>query len=120
MHEERESGGTRLCTGIHGNEDATGGTQLDLSTLKHEVFRLLAKCLQNGEDLLGHHRQHLDVDTVELVKTPPCSGLGEKEIGEGKNYCGTVHTLYTCSRNNMRAGVYTVHGVSGACAIHST
>ena len=82
MHEERESGGTRLCTGIHSNEDATGGTQLDLSTLKHEVFRLLAKRLQNGEDLLGHHRQHLNVDAVELVKTPPCSGLGEREIGE--------------------------------------
>lgn len=30
---------------------------------------------QDGEDLLGHYGQHLDVDAVELVKAPPRSCL---------------------------------------------
>lgn len=29
------------------------------------------ECRQDGEDLLSHHRQHLDVDAVELVIAHP-------------------------------------------------
>lgn len=30
---------------------------------------------QDGQDLLGHHRQHLDVDAVELIEAAPRSRL---------------------------------------------
>lgn len=31
-------------------------------------------CFLDGHDLHGHHRQHLNVYTVELIKAGPCAG----------------------------------------------
>ena len=35
--------------------------------------------LLNGWDLLGHHRQHLHVYTIELIETRPSTGTGQKQ-----------------------------------------
>ena len=66
-------------TGIHGDENAAGGSQFDNVALEHKPLRLLAQGLEDGQDLLGHHRQDLDVDTIELIETAPGPGLETDE-----------------------------------------
>lgn len=46
-------------SGIHGDEDSTGGVQPDLCPLKHEHRDLLRNGSLYGLYLLGYHRQHL-------------------------------------------------------------
>lgn len=65
-------------TRVHGDEDTTGGAEFDLSALKHEPLGLVLEGLEDGQDLLGHYRQHLNVDTVELIKTAPGTSLQEQ------------------------------------------
>ena len=36
----------------------------------------------NGQDLLGHHREHLQVDAVELIKAGPGT-TGEQALPDG-------------------------------------
>ena len=61
--------------GIHGDEDAAGPFQLDVSTLEDESLEAVRQCRHDGEDLLGDNWQHLDVDPVELIKTAPSTCL---------------------------------------------
>ena len=64
-----------LPTRVHGDEDATGPLEADLASLEHEASRSGCEGRQDRQDLLRHHRQHLDVDPIELVKTPPRTRL---------------------------------------------
>lgn len=48
----------------------------------------LLLCFLNGCDLLGHHRQHLDINAVELIKASPCTRAGQ---GRKKEESGTSH-----------------------------
>lgn len=50
----------------------------------------LLLCLLNGCDLLGHHRQHLDINAVELIKASPCTraGQGRKNEGSQEHHTG--------------------------------
>ena len=57
--------------GVHGDEDGTGWVQFDLGALKEQSVVARADAPLDGHDLLGHHRQHLQVDAVELVEAGP-------------------------------------------------
>ena len=43
-------------TWVHGDECATGWSEVNLVAHKPESLCLLAQSLEDGEDLLGHHR----------------------------------------------------------------
>ena len=66
---------------VHGDKYGTGGVQFDLCALKEKSVVPRADSSLDGHDLLGHHRQHLQVDAVELVKARPgttrCQSLEE-------------------------------------------
>ena len=62
-------------TWVHGDEDTTGGLEVDLPALKGKPLCLVGEGLQDGEDLLCHHREHFNVDTVELIETAPSTSL---------------------------------------------
>lgn len=64
-----------MLTGIHGDEDAAWPDQTYVMSIKVEIALSGCEGRKDGEDLLGHHRQHLDVDTVELIEAAPCSRL---------------------------------------------
>ena len=64
---------------VHGDEDATLLVEVNLAALKDKPLGQVSQGLQDGEDLLRHHRQHLNVDAVKLVKTAPGSRLEQKE-----------------------------------------
>ena len=91
-----ETDGTEcdLPTWIHGDEDAACLAKLDLSPLEQEPLGIVGERLQDGQDLLGHHRQHFNVNTIELVKAAPGSRLC------GRNEKGTLvawQPLHTCN-----------------------
>lgn len=50
----------------------------------------LLLCFLNGCDLLGHHRQHLDINAVELIKASPRTRAerGEKQEGSKEHQTG--------------------------------
>ena len=64
-----------MLTWIHGDEVSTGPDEVDLAALEDEACGAGRQGWEDGEDLLGNHRQYLDVDTVKLVKTAPRSSL---------------------------------------------
>ena len=66
-------------TWIHCDEDSTGPDQVDLPTLKDEPRWPGSERRQDGQNLLRHHRQHLNVDSVELVKASPGTSLNMEE-----------------------------------------
>ena len=63
---------THTCiTRVHGDKHRAGGVQLDLGTLEQQHRGTGVDPPLDSEDLLCHHRQHLKVDAVELVKARP-------------------------------------------------
>lgn len=50
----------------------------------------LLLCFLDGCDLLGHHRQHLDIDAVELIEASPGTraGQGRKNGGSQEHHTG--------------------------------
>ena len=60
---------------VHRDEDAARAVQLDVTPLEDEALLALRDGGEDGQDLLGHHREHLDLDTVELVKARPRAWL---------------------------------------------
>ena len=58
---------------VHGDEGIAGGHQPDFHSLKCEHAELGSLSTLDGEHLLGHHTQHLQLDAVELIKACPCS-----------------------------------------------
>ena len=51
-----DKGGCDLPTWIHGDEDATCLAELDFPSLKQKPLGIIGERLQNGQDLLSHHR----------------------------------------------------------------
>ena len=74
-------------TRIHGDEDTTGPHQVDLPTLKDEPRRSGCKSRQDWQNLLRHHRQHFNVDSVELIKAAPGTSLDMDGREEKSNEC---------------------------------
>ncbi len=66
---------------VHGDEDGAGGVQFDLCALEEEDGRPRVDASLDSQDLLGHHRQHLQVNPVELVKARP-SSAGRQSLEE--------------------------------------
>ena len=62
---------------VHSDEDGTGWVQSKLGTLKDEPLQFGSDGLLNTLDLLGNHREHLQLNAVELVKTRPRTSLGK-------------------------------------------
>ena len=56
---------------VHGDEGIAGGHQPDVHALKGEAAQLSSLGTLDGQDLLGHHTQHLQLNPVELVKAGP-------------------------------------------------
>jgi len=64
-------------SGVHRDEDSHGRDELN--DLAHEVklISLLSDGVHDARDLGGHHREHLDRNSVELVEAAPGAGLAE-------------------------------------------
>jgi len=62
-------------SGVHGDEDATRPLESDVATLEDKARHGVGQGRHDAEDLLCYHRQHLDVDPVELVETAPRTRL---------------------------------------------
>ena len=79
---------------VHGDEDGAGGVQFDLGPLKQKDAGPRIDPSLDGQDLLGHHGQHLKVDTVELIKAGPCSTRGQplEKLAQG-NVVQTVRAV---------------------------
>ena len=62
----------------HGKEETKLWVEFDLVSVSEDKL-LLAVLLgsENNVDLLGSHRQHRQLDTVELVKAAPRPRLGK-------------------------------------------
>ena len=78
--------GRRTCVSrVHGDEDITGGVQLDLRPLEQQHGGPRVDPSLDGEDLLGHHGEHLQVDSVELVEAGPRPAGGQpfEELAKG-------------------------------------
>jgi hypothetical protein len=56
---------------VHGDEDAARGVKRDLGVLKHKARHVGHDRELNSQNLLRHHRQHFQVDAVELIKARP-------------------------------------------------
>jgi hypothetical protein len=69
--------GAAGIAGVHRDEDAVVGVEGDVTPLKDEAVDFHLACLHDGQHLLRDHREHLDVDAVELVEARPCARLGE-------------------------------------------
>lgn len=59
--------------GVHGDEGIAGGHQPDLHSFKGEHAELGSLGTLDGQHLLGHHTQHLQLYAVELIKARPGS-----------------------------------------------
>ena len=91
-------------TRIHGDEDTTGPDQVDLPSLKDEPRRPGGESRQDGQNLLRHHRQHFNVDSVELIKAAPGTSLNMEERKSQMNalYVVFIHKptyLHRCTGN---------------------
>ena len=58
--------------GIHGNEKAHPGVQRHGGAVsEHKGLAPLAHGTHHAADLLGTHRQHIQVDAIKLVEASP-------------------------------------------------
>lgn len=71
------------------------------------ITYLLLLCFLNGCDLLGHHRQHLDINTVELIKASPCTGAGQGRKNKGSQ----EHHMGANSQSNIQLDL----GITNQC-----
>lgn len=69
--------GAASISWIHCNENGTCRIQLYFCSLKYEFLDTWADCPLNGQYLVCHHRQHLKLNTVELIKTQPGPTWGQ-------------------------------------------
>eukprot|EP00965_Chrysotila_dentata_P256125 6212443-Pleurochrysis_carterae.AAC.1 len=60
---------------VHRDEDAVVGVERNLAALEEEPLRLHLARLLDGQNLLRNHREHLNVDPVELVEASPRAAL---------------------------------------------
>lgn len=66
---------SQALTRVHGDEDPTGPHQIDFKALEIEAGEAGSQGREDGQDLLGHHRQHLHIDAVKLIKAAPGTRL---------------------------------------------
>lgn len=66
--------GAASIAGVHGDVHRAAGVQLNLSVLEDKALDLGLNGQLDGQDLLCHHRQHFQINAVELVKTGPSPG----------------------------------------------
>ena len=76
---------------VHRDKRRRLGVEGDLSAFEHEALQLVDDGLIDGEQLLGDHRQHLNVDAVELVEAGPRAAHGQAL--EKLAHHDVVHTL---------------------------
>lgn len=69
------------------------GPDADLSSFKDEAGDSSRQSRQDGQDLLSHHWQHLNVDTVKLIKTAPRTRLEEHTYDFSRALFSTHYVL---------------------------
>lgn len=67
----------KYLRGVHCDEISTGWIEFDVFALKHKPKVLAVFGLFDHQDLLGNHRQDLQVNPVELIKAAPASRLSQ-------------------------------------------
>lgn len=76
---------------VHGDEGIAGGHQADLHPLKDERAQLGCLGALDGQHLLGHHTQHLQLDTVELIKAGPSPAACQTLQTARQSVCTSCH-----------------------------
>ena len=96
------------CTSIsrvHSDENSTCGVQFDLRPLKQQSVVPRADSSLDGQDLLGHHRQHLQVDTIELIEAGP--GTARRQTLEELPQSNVVQTIRTIEHHTLHKIIHT-------------
>ena len=62
---------------IHCDENIAAWVKSQVNALKDESFDPARHSSLDDVDLLAHHRQHFQLDTVKLIETSPSTTLGE-------------------------------------------
>lgn len=65
--------GAPCVAGIHSDCHKTVGIEFELSSFEEEHVQLLLNGSLDAQDLLRHHRQHLQLNAVELIEASPGS-----------------------------------------------
>mmetsp|Transcript_20734 Transcript_20734/g.31850 ORF Transcript_20734/g.31850 Transcript_20734/m.31850 type:complete len:616 (-) Transcript_20734:4614-6461(-) len=93
-------------TGVHRDEEADSQTERDFFVLEQEhvlggVDLHVTDSIEDVLHLGGHHRQHFDGDSVELVEASPGAGLGQthEDLGHGQ----IVHLVRAVEHHNLQA-----------------
>ena len=69
--------GSAGVTGIHGNKHRAAWDESDLSAFEDDRVLASIDAALDGQNLLRHHRQHFQVDAVELVEARPSTAGGK-------------------------------------------
>jgi len=75
----------RHSPGIHGYEYGTSRIQFEHCILEKEFHNLASNGPLDGQDLLRHHGEHLQLDAIELVEAGPGARLCQTLQGIRRN-----------------------------------
>lgn len=64
-------------TWIHSDEHTETQVEWHHLSIKFEFWKFGFDCSLNCKHLLGYHREHLNIDSIELIETSPASSLSE-------------------------------------------
>ena len=86
---------------VHGDVHRAARVQLNLGILKDKALDLGLDGQLDGEDLLRHYGQHLQINAVELIKASPSSG------GRQTLYTMQAFEFLTACSNDRTAAMNT-------------
>eukprot|EP00906_Rhabdomonas_costata_P031046 RCo043882 len=94
-----------LVPWVHRDEHPDRGDQADVLTHETEPLLVVLNGIEHGLHLSGHHGQHLNRDTVELIEAPPRARHGEplEDIAQGL-VVHLVRTVEDVAGQPQRAG----------------
>ena len=87
---------------VHCDVDSTGSVDFQLCLLEDKGLDLLVfDCRLNTLDLLGDDRQHLKIDSVELIEAAP-SSRGSKTFEE-LGHCEVIKTIGAVEHHTLHS-----------------
>jgi len=95
---------------VHGDTDVALGVEGQLRPFKHKHVHVGLHGADDAKDLLGDHRQHLQVDSVELIKTCPCSCRGQtlEELKHKHNTFQAWHREQTICEKLIQQNIFNI------------